>query len=329
MERTTRPFPWVPLWRAAGGSVCCARMPREALGRCFVALDTELNREVALKQILDRHADNDTSRSRFLLEAEITGGLEHPGIVPVYGKGAYENGRPYYAMRFIRGNSFKEAIEQFHEHTTTQSSSSAVGESRDAGHEDHGRRVSQAMADSHDLDLRKLLRRFLDVCNAIGYAHSRGVIHRDIKPGNIILGKHGETLVVDWGLAKATGKGDESAEERTMTPISASGSAETLPGSAMGTPAYMSPEQARGEIDHLGPAVGRIQPGRDPLLPAHRQAAVPERGSALSPSCRAQGRVPAAAPARPQDRHGARGRLLKGDGARARASLRLGPRPGR
>ncbi len=223
------------------------------LGAVFVAFDTELNREVALKQILDRHADNPTSQSRFLLEAEITGGLEHPGIVPVYGKGAYENGRPYYAMRFIRGNSFKEAIDQFHEHATTQSPSPVVGESGGAGHGDHGRRGSQAMADSQDLDLRKLLRRFLDVCNAIDYAHSRGVLHRDIKPSNIILGKHGETLVVDWGLAKATGKGDESAGERTMTPIFASGSAETLPGSAMGTPAYMSPEQARGEIDQLGP----------------------------------------------------------------------------
>jgi tetratricopeptide (TPR) repeat protein len=104
------------------------------------------------------------------------------------------------------------------------------------------------------LEWRKLLRRFTDVCNAIGYAHSRGVLHRDIKPGNVIVGKHGETLVVDWGLAKAQGKREAGtdADERTLVPSSASGSAETLPGFALGTPAYMSPEQAVGQLDKLG-----------------------------------------------------------------------------
>jgi serine/threonine-protein kinase len=199
------------------------------LGAVFVALDTELHREVALKQILDSHADDPTSRARFLLEAEVTGGLEHPGIVPVYGLGAHTDGRPYYAMRFIRGDSLKEAIDRFHADEMLK--------------HDPGRR---------SLELRKLLRRFTDVCNAIEYAHSRGVLHRDIKPGNIIVGKHGETLVVDWGLAKATGKSEPTAEERTLRPSSASGSADTLPGSALGTPAYMSPEQACGNLESLG-----------------------------------------------------------------------------
>jgi eukaryotic-like serine/threonine-protein kinase len=202
---------------------------RGGLGAVFVALDEELHREVALKQILEQHADDPTSRARFLLEAEITGGLEHPGIVPVYGLGTYDGGRPFYAMRFIKGDSLKEATDRFH------------ADEPDKG--DHGRRA---------LELRKLLRRFTDVCDAIGYAHARGVLHRDIKPGNIIVGKYGETLVVDWGLAKATGRADPGAGtgERTLIPSSASGSAETLPGSALGTPAYMSPEQAEGDIEN-------------------------------------------------------------------------------
>jgi serine/threonine-protein kinase len=202
---------------------------RGGLGEVFVALDVELHREVALKQILEKHADDPVSRQRFVLEAEVTGGLEHPGIVPVYSLGTYGSGRPYYAMRFIKGESLKEAIEHFHGDNTLKS---------------HPGR--------HSLELRKLLRRFLDVCNAIDYAHSRGVIHRDIKPANIILGKHGETLVVDWGLAKAIGRADPSAGEQTIAP-SSSGSSETLPGSALGTPAYMSPEQAAGDLDRLGP----------------------------------------------------------------------------
>jgi eukaryotic-like serine/threonine-protein kinase len=202
------------------------------LGAVFVALDQELHREVALKQILDSHADDPVSRARFLLEAEITGGLEHPGIVPVYGLGTTDAGRPYYAMRFIRGESLKEAIERFH--------------SDEALKADPGRR---------SLELRKLLRRFNDVCNAIDYAHSRGILHRDIKPANVIVGRFGETLVVDWGLAKALGHSEPGSDvaEVTLRPSSASGSAETLPGSTLGTPAYMSPEQAEGRLDRLGP----------------------------------------------------------------------------
>ena len=155
---------------------------RGGLGEVFVAQDEELHREVALKEIQERHADHPESRARFLLEAEITGGLEHPGIVPVYGLGQYADGRPFYAMRFIKGDSLKDAIERFHK-------------------EDARRRA----ASERSLELRKLLGRFVDVCDAIAYAHSRGVLHRDLKPGNVMLGKYGETLVVDWGLAKPVG----------------------------------------------------------------------------------------------------------------------------
>ena len=202
------------------------------LGAVYVAMDSELNREVALKRILDPHADDPNSRQRFLLEAQVTGGLEHPGIVPVYGLGVYRDGRPYYAMRFIKGDSLKQAIERFHADANLRN--------------DPGRR---------SLEMRHLLRRFTDVCNAIAYAHSRGVLHRDIKPGNVIIGKYGETLVVDWGLAKALGKSEpgSASPERTLLPLSGNGKAETIAGIALGTPAYMSPEQASGDMHRLGP----------------------------------------------------------------------------
>jgi serine/threonine protein kinase/Flp pilus assembly protein TadD len=205
------------------------------LGIVFVARDNELNREVALKEIKPEYADHLGSQARFLTEAEITGGLEHPGIVPVYGLGHYDDGRPYYAMRFIRGDSLKDAITTFHADPILRKDSGA-----------------------RTLALQKLLRRFLDVCNAMSYAHSRGVLHRDLKPDNVMVGQYGETLVVDWGLAKVLGRsindGYGPLPESTLMYTPASGSAKTIPGSVVGTPAYMSPEQAAGRLDLLGPA---------------------------------------------------------------------------
>jgi serine/threonine protein kinase len=219
------------------------------LGAVFVARDCELQRDIALKQLQARHADDFGSRSRFLLEAEITGALEHPGIVPVYGLGSYADGRPFYAMRFIKGANLKEAIDRFHRRSCLPggtSPSPSPGPAR------------QARPAFDSLEFRQLLGRFVGVCNAVAYAHSRGVLHRDLKPGNVMLGKYGETLVVDWGLAKLIGRAEAPTRsaadgEATVRP-SGSGIAETLAGSAVGTPLYMSPEQAAGQLDQLGPA---------------------------------------------------------------------------
>lgn len=198
------------------------------LGEVSIAVDNELHREVALKEIQERYADQQEIRDRFVREAEITGGLEHPGIVPVYGLGHYDDGRPYYAMRFVKGDSLKRAIKRFHE---------------DSHRSDADR----------NFQLRKLLRRLLDVCNAMHYAHNRGVLHRDLKPGNIMVGKYGETLVVDWGLATCQAVDRGETTEMPLPSPSTSGSTATLAGSVIGTPAYMSPEQATGRLDELGP----------------------------------------------------------------------------
>lgn len=204
------------------------------LGQVSVADDGELHREVALKEIQERHADDPESRSRFVQEAEVTGGLEHPGIVPVYGLGHYINGRPFYAMRFIRGDSLRTAIQNYH------------GPDRET---DAGKRAVQ---------FRGLISRFITVCQTMEYAHSRGVVHRDIKPDNIMLGKYGETLVVDWGLAKQVGRADRppaaTDPEESLRLSSGSGSNPTMQGTAVGTPSYMSPEQAAGRLDAMGPA---------------------------------------------------------------------------
>jgi serine/threonine protein kinase len=203
------------------------------LGQISLARDDRIMREVALKQILAAHADNPTLRRRFLYEARITGQLEHPSIVPVYCLGDDEEGRPYYVMRFVRGRTLDDII-------------------------------TEHAASPNAIVFRELLRRFIAVCQAVAYAHARGVIHRDLKPSNIMLGDYGETLVLDWGLAKdiknrtdpvtfAPEAGSTKKDNGKWMHSSGTSHELTLQGQVIGTPAYMAPEQAAGRTDLHGP----------------------------------------------------------------------------
>ena len=200
------------------------------LGTVSVAVDDELHREVALKEIQPQFANDDLARERFTLEAEVTGGLEHPGIVPVYGFGYYADGRPFYAMRFIRGHNLDYAISKYHDSDQVDVDPSARA-----------------------VEFRRLVGHIVDVCHAIQYAHCRGVLHRDLKPGNIMLGKYGETLVVDWGLARTTLQPESTplTSEAPLKPIYSSGTDHTTQGTQLGTPAFMPPEQAEGRLDRV------------------------------------------------------------------------------
>ncbi len=248
---------------------------RGGLGEVFRAVDTELNREVAFKRMQEQFADDDWLKQKFVTEAEITARLDHPGIVPVYGLVSDEHGRPGYAMRFIRGKSLAEAIADHHasmidastrrtELDATAADLEKPPESKApaaATRSGSGARIHRTRAGQ--LQFRALLQRLIAVCQAVAYAHSRGVIHRDIKPANIMLGEFGETLLVDWGLAKTVGRqkmehvGTEIDDTPSMTirpTLAGTDSAPTLMGKAVGTPCFMAPEQAAGRWDVVATA---------------------------------------------------------------------------
>jgi eukaryotic-like serine/threonine-protein kinase len=227
---------------------------RGAIGRVMIAFDEHIGREVALKELLTDFGESGSTPSasprrhtaaasaRFLREARITGQLEHPGIVPVYEIGHRTDGSNYYTMRLVRGRTMADRLKP--------------------------------ARSLHDR--LHLLPNFLDLCQTMAYAHSRGVIHRDLKPANIMLGSFGETVVLDWGLAKVRGLQDERADdlERSLALIRQASAGDTVKGIPIGTPSYMSPEQAEGRIDEvdersdvwsLGAILHELLTGRPPF----------------------------------------------------------------
>ncbi|HLW97829.1 MAG TPA: tetratricopeptide repeat protein [Candidatus Acidoferrales bacterium] len=197
------------------------------IGRVWLARDASLGREVALKELRPERAGQPVVWARFLKEAKITGQLEHPGIVPVYEVGRREDDKsPFYTMRFVRGRTLDDASRAYHER--------------------------KARGEAGPLELRELLTAFVGVCNAVAYAHSRGVIHRDLKPQNIVLGDYGEVIVLDWGLARVLDEAEgDSAATAVELDENSSADSRTVAGQVMGTPAFMAPEQAAGRLDLL------------------------------------------------------------------------------
>jgi len=216
---------------------------RGGLGRVVRAVDKRLGRTVAVKELLRQ---DDWHESRFVREALITARLEHPGIVPVHEAGRWPNGAPYYVMKLVEGRTLKEL---FCEKQTLR-------------------------------DRLALLGHVIAIADAVGYAHSEGVIHRDLKPSNVIVGEFGETIVVDWGLARDTRRDVPEPEAELLVQARGTG-ASTISGRVVGTPAYMGPEQGgggmveeRADVYAFGAVLYELLAGKAPHADTTPQAVI-------------------------------------------------------
>jgi serine/threonine protein kinase len=215
------------------------------MGVVYRARDTTLDRDVAVKLLSNRYPADSPAAQRFLSEARITGQLQHPGIPAIHQVGALPDGRPFLAMKLIKGSTLEAILRD----VRSAGFSPLLGEKR-----------AEARTTNPSADRGRLLASFEAVCQAVGYAHAHRVIHRDLKPANVMVGAFGEVQVMDWGLAKVLGQetpatADTLAAEQTrawtqVSPTPETGS-HTQAGSLVGTPAFIAPEQALGEIEKV------------------------------------------------------------------------------